>query len=78
MRVLLFANNRVGASVAEWLSSEGEEIVGVLWHPPDRRRFGEERTSPRLFGTWVPKSACRSSSDIGFRSESSICCRGVV
>ena len=33
MRILLFANNWVGCQVAEWLRSQGEEIVGLVLHP---------------------------------------------
>ena len=42
MRVLLFANNRLGALVAEWLRADGDEIVGLVHHPAPRRKFGEE------------------------------------
>ncbi|HEY4231081.1 MAG TPA: formyltransferase family protein, partial [Thermoanaerobaculia bacterium] len=42
MRVVLFANNRLGASVAECLRAHGEEIVGLVLHPTARRKFGDE------------------------------------
>jgi len=42
MRVVLFANNRLGASVAEELRARGEEIVGLVLHPRERRKFGAE------------------------------------
>jgi methionyl-tRNA formyltransferase len=40
MRILLFANNWVGWQVARWLKDQGEEIVGLVLHPPHKRRFG--------------------------------------
>lgn len=40
MRVLLLANGRVGAHVAARLR-EVDEVVGVVLHPPERRRDGE-------------------------------------
>jgi len=42
MRVLLFANNWVGWKVAAWLREQGEEIVGLVLHPPSKRKLGEE------------------------------------
>ena len=42
LRVLLFANNRLGADIAAYLHAQGEEIVGVVRHPPSRRACGEE------------------------------------
>ena len=41
MRVLLLGNNRVAFRLAEWLRDR-EEIVGLVLHPPERRRFGDE------------------------------------
>lgn len=42
MRVLYFANNRVGWQIGRWLREQGEEIVGLVLHPPKRRRFSAE------------------------------------
>jgi methionyl-tRNA formyltransferase len=42
MRVVYFANNRLGARVAERVVTEGAEIVGIVLHPAERRRFGDE------------------------------------
>lgn len=42
MRVLYFANNRVGWQIGRWLREQDEEIVGLVLHPPKRRRFGAE------------------------------------
>jgi methionyl-tRNA formyltransferase len=42
MRILLFANNRLGARAANWLASTGTEIAGIVLHPPARRTFGDE------------------------------------
>src|SRR5688572_6340581 len=41
-RVLLLANNWVGWKVADWLRREGEEIVALVIHPPEKRKFGRE------------------------------------
>ena len=42
MRILLFANNWVGFQIAEWLRSQGEEIVGLVLHPATQRKYGDE------------------------------------
>jgi methionyl-tRNA formyltransferase len=42
VRVLLFANNRLAADVAATIREAGDEVVGAMLHPPDRRRFGAE------------------------------------
>jgi methionyl-tRNA formyltransferase len=42
MRIVYFANNRLGARVAERLVTEGADIVGLVLHPASRRRFGDE------------------------------------
>jgi methionyl-tRNA formyltransferase len=42
VRILFFGNNWVGWQVAAWLRAQGEEIVGLVLHPLDRRRYGEE------------------------------------
>ncbi len=42
LRILLLANNRLGAAVAERLRAGADEIVGVVLHPPERRKFGDE------------------------------------
>lgn len=42
MKILLFANNRVGWHVAEWLQTAGEQIIGLVLHPPERQRYGNE------------------------------------
>jgi methionyl-tRNA formyltransferase len=42
MRVLVFANNWVGWQVSKWLKDRGEEIVGVIIHPPGRRKYADE------------------------------------
>lgn len=42
MRIVLFANNWVGWQIAEWLQSRGENIVGLVLHPPSERKFGNE------------------------------------
>lgn len=42
MRILCFANNWVGWQVVQWLRDRDEEIVGVVVHPPGKRKYGEE------------------------------------
>jgi methionyl-tRNA formyltransferase len=42
MRILLFANNWVGWQIASWLKDRGDEIVGLVIHPPDKRKYGDE------------------------------------
>ena len=42
MRILLFANNWVGWQIGAWLRSQGEEIVGLVLHPPAERKYGNE------------------------------------
>ena len=41
MRVLFLGNNRVAWRVASYLA-EHEEIVGLVLHPPERRKYGDE------------------------------------
>ena len=42
MRILFFGNNRLGWRVLEWLRAQDEHVVGLVLHPPETRRFGEE------------------------------------
>jgi len=42
MRILFLGNNWVGWQVLSWLKEQGEEIVGLVIHPPDRRDYGAE------------------------------------
>jgi methionyl-tRNA formyltransferase len=42
VRVLLFANNWVGWQVARWLKERGDNLVGLVIHPPHKRQYGEE------------------------------------
>lgn len=42
MRILVFANNKVGWHVVEWLRRQGETLAGLVVHPEQRRRFGPE------------------------------------
>jgi methionyl-tRNA formyltransferase len=42
MRVLLFGNNRIASQVAFCIRDHGDQIVGLVVHPPERRKFGEE------------------------------------
>ena len=42
MRVLFLGNNWLGWQILRWLNEQCEEIVGVVIHPPQRRRYGDE------------------------------------
>ena len=42
MRILYFGNNWVAWKIAGWLREQNEEIVGLVLHPPKRRKYGEE------------------------------------
>jgi len=42
MRILLLANNWVGWKIAAWLKERGDEIVGLVLHPPSKRKYGDE------------------------------------
>lgn len=41
MRVLIFANGPVGASLTAWLRESGADIVGAVLHPAARRSAGD-------------------------------------
>lgn len=42
MRILYLGNNRVGRDVLAWLVASGEEVVGLVVHPPARARCRDE------------------------------------
>jgi methionyl-tRNA formyltransferase len=42
MRVLFLGNNWVAWKILNWLKEEKENIVGLVVHPPERRRYGQE------------------------------------
>ncbi len=42
MRILFLGNNWVAWKVSDWLREQGEEIVGVVIHPPEKRKYGEK------------------------------------
>ncbi|MBE7532517.1 MAG: formyl transferase [Ardenticatenaceae bacterium] len=42
MRILYLGNNWLGWKVLEWLQAQGEEIVGLVIHPENRRKYGDE------------------------------------
>ena len=42
MRILCFCNNWVGWQALKWLKQEGENIVGLVIHPAERRKYSEE------------------------------------
>lgn len=42
MRILFMGNNWVGWQVAAWLHQQKAEVVGIVLHPEDRRKFGTE------------------------------------
>lgn len=42
MRILYLGNNWLGWQALQWLRQQGEEVVGLVVHPLDKRKFGEE------------------------------------
>jgi methionyl-tRNA formyltransferase len=42
MKILYFGNNWLGWKVLEWLAPQRDEIAGLVLHPPDRRKLGDE------------------------------------
>ena len=42
MRILFFANNWVGWQVLKWLKEQNEQIVGLVIHPPEKQKYGDE------------------------------------
>lgn len=42
MRILYLGNNLLGCQVLEHLNAKGEDVVGLVLHPQERRRYGAE------------------------------------
>lgn len=42
MRILFLGNNWVGWKVLDWLKSQKEEVIGLVIHAPEKRKYGEE------------------------------------
>ena len=42
MRILYLANNWLGWKILEWLTDQDEDIVGLVLHPPAKRKYGKE------------------------------------
>lgn len=42
MRILFLGNNWVGWQVLKWLKEQNEQIVGLVIHPPGKRKYGNE------------------------------------
>ena len=42
MRILFLGNSWVGWQVVRWLREQNEQVVGLVVHPPHRRKFGDE------------------------------------
>lgn len=42
MRILFLGNNWVGWQVVKWLEEQGEQIVGLVIHPSEKRKYGDE------------------------------------
>ncbi len=42
MRILFLGNNWVGWQVIQWLKEQNEQIVGLVVHPPEKRKYGDE------------------------------------
>lgn len=65
MSVVLFANNRLGLRVADWLVAHGETIAGVVLHPPARARYAEEiRAASRVAADRVWDAATLSDAAV--------------
>lgn len=61
MRIVFFGNNRVGVEVLRWLLAQGEEVCGIVLHPEDRIRCGDEL---RDLSTASPVEVVVSASDL--------------
>ena len=42
MRILFLGNNWVGWQIVHWLREQDEQIVGLVTHPPHKRKYGDE------------------------------------
>ena len=42
MRILYLGNNWLGWQVLKWLKEQGEDIVGLVVHPPGKQRYAGE------------------------------------
>ena len=42
MKILYLGNNWVGWQVLRWLKQQEEDVVGLVLHPPERRKYGGE------------------------------------
>lgn len=42
MRIIYFGNNLAGLRVLEWLVAQGDEIAGLVVHPPEKSRYRDE------------------------------------
>jgi len=42
IRILYMGNNFVALEVLKWLKQRNENIVGLVVHPPEKRKYGEE------------------------------------
>lgn len=42
MRILFLGNNWVAWQIVKWLREQNEQIVGVVIHPPHKRKYGNE------------------------------------
>lgn len=42
MRILYLGNNWVGWQVLQWLKDQGEDLVGLVIHQPQKQKFSEE------------------------------------
>jgi methionyl-tRNA formyltransferase len=42
MRILYLGNNWLGWKVLSWLTEQGEDVVGMVVHPPGKQKYTEE------------------------------------
>jgi methionyl-tRNA formyltransferase len=64
MRIVVFANNRLGWKVTEWLREQKEEIAGIVLHPAHKRKYGREI----IAASGVPNGRVFDGSQLGNQS----------
>jgi len=42
MKIVYLANNFTGFKILEWLKKQGEQVVALFIHPPEKQKFAEE------------------------------------
>jgi methionyl-tRNA formyltransferase len=52
VRILYFGNNWLGWQALRWLKEQGEEIAGLVVHPAQKRRYGDEMLAVANLEQW--------------------------